>query len=255
MSGIELRGSARPPRSVDVSCLWDPGKAVINTMALEAQSQAPCSEASTSSGLRPSKADLQQTISSEVKHSPNTRSSLRFTKAICPPQFLGAASTRAMDQKGEAAPQQVHLATPSALVQLPALMQQCFVCLSTNLSVDNGVLLCDDCGTQNQAQVEEAEEGDVGGLGASRRRAAGSLPATPRLFRQSTPEATAQDVEEQLRQQAVAYLQCLTTLVRAQSEALVARFGVVAEVEGLVRRLWFQLLPHTGFLDYQLGNM
>ncbi|GFH12380.1 hypothetical protein HaLaN_08055, partial [Haematococcus lacustris] len=71
-------------------------------------------------------------------------------------------------------------------------MQQCFVCLSTNLSVDNGVLLCDDCGTQNQ----------------------------------STPEATAQDVEEQLRQQAVAYLQCLTTL----------------------------LLPHTGFLDYQLGN-
>ncbi|KAL6762830.1 hypothetical protein V8C86DRAFT_3172687 [Haematococcus lacustris] len=98
---------------------------------------------------------------------------------------------------------------------------QCFVCLSTNLSIDNGVLLCDDCGTQNQ----------------------------------STPEATAQDVEEQLRQQAVAYLQCLTTLVRAQSEALVARFGVVAEVEGLVRRLWFQLLPHTGFLDYRLGNI
>ncbi|KAJ9533195.1 hypothetical protein QJQ45_018302 [Haematococcus lacustris] len=32
----------------------------------------------------PSKADLQQTISSEEKHSPNTRSSLRFTKAIGP---------------------------------------------------------------------------------------------------------------------------------------------------------------------------
>ncbi|KAJ9533203.1 hypothetical protein QJQ45_018311 [Haematococcus lacustris] len=64
--------------------LWDPGQAVINTMALEAHSQAPGSEASTSSGLRPSKADLQQTISSEEKHSPNTRSSLRFTKAIGP---------------------------------------------------------------------------------------------------------------------------------------------------------------------------
>ncbi|GFH07316.1 EMC1_C domain-containing protein [Haematococcus lacustris] len=38
--------------------LWDPGKAVINTMALEAQSQAPASEASTSSGLRPGDRDL-----------------------------------------------------------------------------------------------------------------------------------------------------------------------------------------------------
>ncbi|KAJ9522615.1 hypothetical protein QJQ45_019705, partial [Haematococcus lacustris] len=61
--------------------LWDPGKAAINTMALEAQSQGPGSEASTSSGLRPSKADLQRTKFSEVKHWPNTRSSLRFTKA------------------------------------------------------------------------------------------------------------------------------------------------------------------------------
>ncbi|KAJ9527368.1 hypothetical protein QJQ45_025632, partial [Haematococcus lacustris] len=38
--------------------LWDPGKAVTNTMALEAQSQAPGSEASTSSGLRPGDRDL-----------------------------------------------------------------------------------------------------------------------------------------------------------------------------------------------------
>ncbi|KAJ9535038.1 hypothetical protein QJQ45_029693 [Haematococcus lacustris] len=64
--------------------LWDPGQAAITTMAHEAQSQAPGSEASTSSGLRPSKADLQRAMFSEVKHSPNTRSSLRFTKAIGP---------------------------------------------------------------------------------------------------------------------------------------------------------------------------
>ncbi|GFH30472.1 hypothetical protein HaLaN_29338, partial [Haematococcus lacustris] len=38
--------------------LWDPGKAVINTMAHEAQSQAPGSGASTSSGLRPGDRDL-----------------------------------------------------------------------------------------------------------------------------------------------------------------------------------------------------
>ncbi|GFH30194.1 hypothetical protein HaLaN_28994 [Haematococcus lacustris] len=62
--------------------LWDPGKPVINIMAHEVHSQAPGSEASTSSGLRPSKADFQRTMFSEAKHSPSIRSSLRFTKAI-----------------------------------------------------------------------------------------------------------------------------------------------------------------------------
>ncbi|GFH25386.1 hypothetical protein HaLaN_23336 [Haematococcus lacustris] len=67
--------------------LWDPGQAAITTMAHEAQSQAPGSEASTSSGTSsgtsgPSKADMQQAMFSEVKHSPGIRSSLRFTKAI-----------------------------------------------------------------------------------------------------------------------------------------------------------------------------
>ena len=40
------------------------------------------------------------------------------------------------------------------------------------------------------------------------------------------------------------------TRTQDQSDVLITRFGVVPEVKVLIRHIWFSLLPHTGYLDF-----
>ncbi|GFR39961.1 hypothetical protein Agub_g39, partial [Astrephomene gubernaculifera] len=144
----------------------------------------------------------------------------------------------------------------------------CHSCLSTSLTLTNGVYICDVCGVQSQHVEEESEAFEMGTHARWAHKGAGVSAATLAEQRQDAEEQAARvaaakaagrlmpqlpfdpvPVLGRLKALAALYLRAMQELLQAQADALVKVLGAPPEVRVLLRNMWMGLLPYTGLLD------
>eukprot|EP00195_Chlamydomonas_chlamydogama_P012361 CAMPEP_0202906408 /NCGR_PEP_ID=MMETSP1392-20130828/38803_1 /ASSEMBLY_ACC=CAM_ASM_000868 /TAXON_ID=225041 /ORGANISM="Chlamydomonas chlamydogama, Strain SAG 11-48b" /LENGTH=158 /DNA_ID=CAMNT_0049594907 /DNA_START=80 /DNA_END=552 /DNA_ORIENTATION=+ len=129
----------------------------------------------------------------------------------------------------------------------------CPVCYNTSLTLYEGFLVCDACGTQSQALLEEAEAPEElpSGRFGLRRRADG--PSNQPLLLNEGP--TTEQLANTVRDTAQTYLKCLQALLQDQADALVTTFGAHQDLRAAIRHVWLSYIPFTGYLDLALDTM
>jgi hypothetical protein len=181
---------------------------------------------------------------------------------------------------------------PASLSHHPTLRMHaepyCLACFNTELSLVHGVLVCDACGTQAEAPVEEEEFLDAGGPpGAFRRRrmvVPGGSGSGPQIRQDELADRESE--QAQIRGQALTYAKCLQALIQvqrmvmrggkpqnalslresmtclcapcimqAQAHALVEQLGLPPGIRTLLRRLWLSHLPLSGVLELSIEQV
>ncbi|KAK9828552.1 hypothetical protein WJX72_000714 [[Myrmecia] bisecta] len=121
----------------------------------------------------------------------------------------------------------------------------CFTCFSTSLSLRDGVLVCDVCGTQSQSFVEETQEFQTGVDDSRYRRRHGSVHQARNQGR-LVEEAVKLDTPKL----ACCYCHCLQHGLQKQVAALCELAGSPKpELSDMVQRLWFAFLASTQLLE------
>lgn len=123
----------------------------------------------------------------------------------------------------------------------------CTTCGGTDLAFDNGVLVCNACGAQQEVFQEETEFRAGIDDTRGRRRAANS--STNQHTQATLLARKEEQAAQQLQTAALAYVRCLQQLLQAQAECLTTRFGVSSQVTSVLRQLWLSHLPSTGMLE------
>jgi hypothetical protein len=165
----------------------------------------------------------------------------------------------------------------------------CLACFNTELSLVHGVLVCDACGTQAEAPVEEEEFLDAGGPPGAFKRRRMVVPGSSGSGPQIRQDELADRESEQalIRGQALTYAKCLQALIQvqrkrrwasmwdpaacslsepltclctlcimqAQARALVEQFGLPPGIRTLLRRLWLSHLPLSGVLELSIEQV